>query len=277
MRKRSKGSKKLQTFLLLGVVLSLVFILIFSTVGRQNFSSYHRMALETLGTVQHAVFQGTGGLSFVWRDYIALWNVRQENQLLAEKLRKAQAINDTYREAVATNMRLTSLLELKETLPAPTLTARVIGRDPSIWFKTIIVDRGSSDGIIKGMPAVLAEGVIGQVLDSAPHYSKILLANDPNSAIDALLQESRVQGMIKGRNNFFTMEYVLKNYEIKIDDLVVTSGIGGSFPKGLPIGKVSKVTKNPRGMFQDIEVTSEVDFNRLEYVIILLAENPAAQ
>ncbi|OGR06141.1 MAG: rod shape-determining protein MreC [Deltaproteobacteria bacterium RIFOXYD12_FULL_50_9] len=276
MRKRSKGSKKLQIFLALGVVLSLVFILIFSTVGRRNFSSYHRMALETLGTIQHAVFQGTGGLSFIWRDYFALWNVRQENQLLTEKLREAQALIDKNREAVATNMRLTSLLELKETLPAPTLTARVIGRDPSIWFKTIIIDRGSSDGIMKGMPAVLAEGVIGQVLDSAPHYSKILLANDPNSAIDALVQESRVQGMIKGRNSFFSLEYVLKNYEIKIDELVVTSGIGGTFPKGLPIGKVSKVTKNPRGMFQEIEVTSEVDFNRLEYVIILLAENPLA-
>ena len=73
-----------------------------------------------------------------------------------------------------------------------------------------------------------------------------------------------------------SLKFVSKNYEIKIDELVVTSGIGGTFPKGLPIGKVSKVTKNPRGMFQEIEVTSEVDFNRLEYVIILLAENPLA-
>lgn len=278
MRKRTNRSKKLRMFLVFGVVLPLIFILIFSTVGRKNFSSYHRMALETLGTVEHAIFQGTGGLSFIWRDYVALWKVRQENQVLIEKLRQVQALNDTYREAVATNLRLTSLLELKETLSAPTITARIIGRDPSIWFKTVIIDRGSKDGLIKGMPVVVAEGVVGQILDCAPHYSKILLANDPNSALDALVQESRVQGMLKGqgKKNKFSLEYVLKNYEIKVDDLVITSGMSGPFPKGLSIGKVSKVTKNPRGMFQDVEVTSDVDFNRLEYVIIILAENPLA-
>ncbi len=194
-----------------------------------------------------------------------------------EELDKFKETNIKYREAVATNVRLSKLLQIKDSLPPPTLTAQIVGRDPSLWFRTIIIDRGSSEGVEKGMPVVTVEGVVGQILDTSPNYSKVLLANDPNSAIDVLVQKNRVQGILKGNgSNGFNLLYVLKNADVEKGDAIVTSGLGDIFPKGLPVGKVSEVTKSKRGMFQQIDVEPSVDFSQLEYLIIIMHENSLA-
>ncbi|MCK5340690.1 MAG: rod shape-determining protein MreC, partial [Desulfobulbaceae bacterium] len=162
-------------------------------------------------------------------------------------------------------------------LPPPTITAEIIGKDPSVWFKTIIVNKGSSNGVKKGMPAVTVEGVVGQVMDTSPHYAKILLAIDPNSAIDVLVQKTRVQGIIKGDGEIFKLHYVLKNNNIHPGDKIITSGFGSIFPKGLPLGTVSKAVKSRRGMFQEIEIKPAVDFSQLEYLIIIMKETSLAE
>ena len=172
---------------------------------------------------------------------------------------------------------MSKLLQIKDSLPPPTLTAQIVGRDPSLWFRTIIIDRGSSEGVEKGMPVVTVEGVVGQILDTSPNYSKVLLANDPNSAIDVLVQKNRVQSILKGNGSTgFNLLYVLKNADVEKGDAIVTSGLGDIFPKGLPVGKVSEVTKSKRGMFQKIDVKPSVDFSQLEYLIIIMHENSLA-
>lgn len=278
MRKRGKRTRQLKAFLLFGSLLTFILILLVSTVGRQQFGSSHRFALELLGPVHRFA---TGIVDFYrsrWQDYRALWNVREENKLLLEKLREAETANNRYREAVATNVRLSKLLEFKETLPPPTLASRIIGRDPSFWFQTVIVDRGSSDGVEKGMPVVTIEGVVGQVLTTSPNYAKVLLAIDPNSAIDVLVQRTRARGILKGNGDgTYQLHYVLKNMDIQKEDRIETSELGGIFPKGLLAGTVSKVVKDRRGMFQQIEVEPAVDFNRLEDLIIILKKNPLAE
>ncbi len=276
MRKRIRRTRQIKALLVFGIVLTLILILIVSTVGRDKFNTPHKFALEIIGTAQYAVLQVTSGFNTIWEDYLALINVREENKRLEEKIHKLQAINNSYREAAAENVRLSKLLGIREKLPPPTLTALVIGKDPSLWFKTIIVDRGSSEGVHKGMPVISENGVVGQVMNTSPHYSKILLAIDPNSAIDGLIQNTRVQGMVKGQGSAYNMHYVLKNNAVNKDDHIVSSGLGGVFPKGLPIGTVSKALKTKRGMFQQIEIEPAVDFSQLEYVIIILTENPLA-
>jgi rod shape-determining protein MreC len=168
-------------------------------------------------------------------------------------------------------VRLQKLLELKESLPPPTMTAEIIGKDPSLWFRTLTINRGSSDGVQKGMPVVTVEGVVGQVLTSSPNYSKVLLATDPNSAIDIITQKTRVQGIVKGLGReAFALHYVLKSAVVEKGDYVLTSGLGGVFPKGLMVGTVSDIKKSRRGMFQDIEIEPAVDFSQLEYLIIIM-------
>ncbi|OGQ99838.1 MAG: rod shape-determining protein MreC [Deltaproteobacteria bacterium RIFOXYD12_FULL_55_16] len=274
MRKKNKRARQIRLFLFFGLLLTLFIIMLVSMVSRQEFNAPQKLALEVIGTAQYGMTVATGSLNNVWRNYTALINVREENARLREELRKNKAVNNEYREAVATNVRLAKLLEMKETLPPPTLTAEIIGVDPSQWFKTIIINRGSSDGVQTGMPVVTVEGVVGQVTNTSPHFAKILLAIDPNSALDGLVQKTRVQGIIKGGGAGFHMEYVLKNNEVEKGDLIVTSGIGGIFPKGVPIGTVSKVEKAGRGMFQVIEIEPAVDFSQLEHLIIVMKKDP---
>ncbi len=278
MRKRGRLSKQIKVFLLFGVLLTFILILLVSTVGRQQFGSSHKFALEVIGPLHVIATDTVTYCRNLWEDYKALWKVREENKKLLEELRKAKADNNEYREAVATNVRLRKLLEFKESLPPPTLTAQIVGRDPSLWFQTVVIDRGSSEGVQKGMPVVTIEGVAGQVLSTSPHYSKVLLSIDPNSAIDILVQRTRVRGIIKGTgDNTYQLHYVLKNSDVQEDDQVVTSELGGVFPKGILVGTVSKVIKDRRGMFQQIEVLPAVDFTKLENLIIIMKKNPLAE
>ena len=121
------------------------------------------------------------------------------------------------------------------------------------------------------MPVVTVEGVVGQVLTSSPNYSKVLLATDPNSAIDVITQQTRVQGIVKGLGrDAFALHYVLKSAAVEKGDFIITSGLGGVFPKGLMVGTVSEIRKSPRGMFQDIEIQPAVDFTQLEHLIIIM-------
>jgi rod shape-determining protein MreC len=277
MRKNNKKSKQIQLFFLFGSILTFILILIASTVGRQELNGPQRLALDLIGKGQYVITRLTTGVANVWADYIGLLHVRDENKRLQEELDKFKETNIKYREAVATNVRLSKLLQIKDSLPPPTLTAQIVGRDPSLWFRTIIIDRGSSEGVEKGMPVVTVEGVVGQILDTSPNYSKVLLANDPNSAIDVLVQKNRVQGILKGNGSTgFNLLYVLKNADVEKGDAIVTSGLGDIFPKGLPVGKVSEATKSKRGMFQQIDVEPSVDFSQLEYLIIIMHENSLA-
>ena len=271
MRKRGKRSSQIRAFLLFGCLLTAILILIISMTGRKEFTFPHKLGLEVIGPFQTAISKVSNYAGGFWEKYTSLFSVREENAQLRQELLQYKTANIEYREAVATNVRLQKLLELKESLPPPTLTAEIVGKDPSLWFRTLTINRGSSDGVQKGMPVVTVEGVVGQVLTSSPNYSKVLLATDPNSALDVITQKTRVPGIVKGLGReAFGLHYVLKSAEVEKDDYVLTSGLGGVFPKGLMVGTVSEITKSRRGMFQNIEIEPAVDFSQLEYLIIIM-------
>lgn len=274
MTRKRRKSRLAGPFLLFGLLLTLILILVISTVGRQRFGAPHKLLLELVGSLQLTATEITESCRIIWQDYLALVDVRQENIRLKHEITELQDKNNEFREAHATNIQLRKLLDFKETLPPPTLTASIVGIDPSLWFRTIVVNRGSSDGVEEGMPVATAGGIVGQVLNTSPHYAKILLANDPNSAIDALVQRTRVPGIIKGTgDNAFQLHYVLKNSDVEKGDQVVTSETGGVFPKGLLIGTVTNIIKEQRGMFQHVEVTPAIDFTSIENVIIILKKS----
>jgi len=277
MKKRGKRSRQVRIVLLSGFVLILVFFFIVSALGRGEFSLFHKVGLEVMGAAQSVSTAFTGYFGGVWGNYRELINVREENRRLREELRQYEAATSRYREAVATNVRLEKMLGLKENLPDPTITARVVGRDPSLWFKTLIIDRGSIDGVERGMPAVTVEGIVGQVINTSPNYAKVLLANDPNSAVDVIVQKNRVQGIIKGDGNDFVLHYVLRNSDVEKGDHIITSGLGGVFPKGLPVGQVAEVVRSQRGMFQSIRVEPAADFSQLEHLVIIMKKTSLAE
>ena len=276
MKKNVKKSKRVKFFLLSGITLGLILVLIFiiTSSGRQKFNAPQKAVFDLVGRGQEFITSVTSNLTDVFTSYTSLLDVQEENQKLREELARFKTVNNEYLEAVATNVRLANLLELKESLPAPTLTAEIVGRDKTMWFRTVYINRGSSDGIHQGMPVVTVEGIVGQILNVSPHFSKVLLANDPTSAIDVLIQKNRTHGIIKGIGaEGYQLHYILKKSAIEKSDTIVTSGLDGVFPKGLPVGTVSSVVKNRRGMFQKVSIQPAVDFAELEYLIVIMREN----
>jgi rod shape-determining protein MreC len=277
-RSSSKRSSRFRAFrlvLLSAILLTLTFIFLVSTLGSQKFGILHKMIFEVAGPVQK-VFSGAAGYIGVFKEqYADLLHVREENKRLWNELQEARAAAYKNREALATNARLKKLLQFKETTDLTMLSARVVGKDPSLWFRTVIIDRGSSDGVFKGMPVVTAEGIVGQVITVSPNYAKVLLAIAPSSALDVLLQKTRVRGILKGTGTLiYKLDYVLKTVDVQEGDYVVTAGYGGLFPPGMPVGVVSRVIKKRRGMFLEIEVTPAVDFLTLEEMMIIQQEKP---
>jgi len=276
-RKRGKRFRTFRLVLLSGVLLTVALIFLVIVFGDQKVGPVHKLLFETTGPVQKVVSRAAGSIRSLKKDYLDLLAVRDEKEHLWEELQKCRAAAYQYREAVATNARLRKLLDFKESSGLPTVAARIIGKDPSLWFRSVIIDLGSSEGVAKGMPVVTGDGIVGQVYSTSPNYAKVLLSIAPSSALDVLLQESRVRGILKGTGEeTYRLEYVLKTVEVSVGDHVVTAGYGGLFPTGLPVGVVSRVIKKRRGMFLEIEVTPAVDFETLEDLLVIEQERPPA-
>lgn len=262
---------RLRVLLLAAIVLSLCLVLFSSTLGGR-YGVLHQITLEVLGPLQKTMSRATDSIGDLWDDYLALVAVREENQRLKALLDSYNEKLAQYREAYATYLYLQEELDFRQQADFPPLTARVIGRDPSYWFHTILVDRGENDGVVEGMVALTSHGIVGQVIHVSPNYCKILLANAPSSAIDVIVQKSRVRGILKGAGkNGFVLHYVLKNADVAQGDRIVTAGIGGVFASGIPVGTVSAVHRKQRGMFLEIEVTPAVDFQKLEFLQLNLS------
>lgn len=275
--RRKKKDNPVQRFFVVVILALLAVAAIVTTVGRKEFGLSHRLAFDSLAPLQGLLSEGGNFVAGFWDRYFSLVGVSEENERLREEIKRYVAMNAENREAVATNVRLSQMLDLSHSIDEPTLAAHVVGRDPSLWFKTMTIDKGISAGVEKGMPVVTVEGVVGQVINVSPRFSKVLLAIDPNSAIDAIVQSTRALGIIKGNGLGYRLEYVLKEKEIVADDLVITSGMGGVFPKGLLIGTIADVGKDRRGMFHSIAVRPAVDFRELEYVTVILQASPLAE
>jgi rod shape-determining protein MreC len=185
--------------------------------------------------------------------------LRTENEVLRQQVRALT-------EAGNENVRLTHLLKLTEHTGFKTIGARVIGRDAGNWWKSIQIDRGSNDGLRENLAVLNADGLIGKVVNVSRGEARVLLVIDPNCKVSALLQDSREPGVVAGNQ----MTYVDRNAKIKPGEPVITSGLGGIFPKGILIGTVVKAELNRQGMYQDIEIKPAVDFRRLEEVVVIL-------
>lgn len=154
--------------------------------------------------------------------------------------------------------------------------ARVVGQDPSNLARYIIIDQGSEEGVKTGMPVVTPQGLVGRVTATGTHWAKALLITDATSAVNAVVQSTRATGIVQGDvNGNLTIKYVPQGEAIKIGDLILTSGMGGGFPKRLVIGQVTAVRKHDIELFQEAEIQPSVDFARLEFVLVLKKFTPA--
>jgi rod shape-determining protein MreC len=229
------------------------------------------LLMETSFPLQKAANFIVQSVQGTFQHYIFLVNLEKENRMLKEKIARLQEENHRTNEIRLANERLRQLLQFRERNFPSMIGSEVIGRDPSFWFKSVMIDKGESDGVKKGMAVISPAGVIGQVLKIAPHYATVLLITDYNSEVDCIVERSRAKAIIEGKGeNRCQLKYLLRAEEVAVGDVVVTSGLGGNFPKGLVVGEVKKVDKKGYGVFQYAELVPSVDMTRLEEVFVVV-------
>jgi rod shape-determining protein MreC len=206
----------------------------------------------------------------VFQEYLFLVHVQKENVMLKQRIAELQRENHQMKEMALANERLHKLLQFREKISPSVTAAEVIGQDPSSWFKSVTINKGEKDGVRTGMAVISPEGVVGQILKTAPHYSTVLLITDYNSAIDSIIQRTRAKAIVEGKGeNRCQLKYLLRTDEVIVGDSVVTSGLGGNFPKGLTLGEVREVDKKGHGVFQYAELVPSVNLTKLEEVLVI--------
>jgi len=210
--------------------------------------------------------------------YDTLAGFRAENERLRTRIQALEVERQKLLESQASNSRLTQLLDLRSHLPGKPVTASIIAHSASSWFQSCLLDKGSADGVSKGMAVVTPLGVLGQVASVTPRTAKVLLVTDPNSGIDVLVQRTRARGIVSGSlENGPVLKYVKRSEEVQEGDRLITSGTDGVFPKGMMVGTIIKVTKQHIGLFQFIEVLPAVQAARVEEVLVVGAINSSAK
>jgi len=254
------------------VIISLI-ILSYSVKQPNKDSFFRRLVLEAAAPLADMITVSFKGLDEVWKRYIILVGMEEENR----RLKKDNALLTQeiiqYREGYLEGIRLQKLLALQEKVKYPTITARVIDRDQTSIIKTILINKGTSHGLRVDLPVVADQGVVGRIIEASWHASKILLLIDENSNIDALVEETRIQGILQGAGSSgCSLKYIPKTETVALGNIVISSGLSGLFPKGLLLGVVKNVDKTNSGLFQKIDIAPFVDFARLEEVTVIVLD-----
>ncbi len=258
----------------LSVLLSL-YIIAPAAKGQHRADPIGPLLIAVMRPLQVAIQSTVFGIRDFFGSYVALRGVAAENERLKARVRELESEKSRLLEEEATNKRLRDLMEFRSELAPKAITATVIANSASAYFHTLIIDKGRSSGVEKGMAVISPLGVIGQVVSVTNRNAKVLLVTDSHSGVDAMVQRSRARGLVSGSlDNGPVMKYVKRSDDLKEGDRLVTSGLDGVFPKGLLIGAVSKVNKKNLGLFQYIEVALALDPARVEEVLVVRGNTP---
>lgn len=271
----------------LDYAVAVVLILIPLAILRANLrdpgeaSGFDRAVLRISSPVQAVVTWVVEGIGDLGRRYVWLVDVQEEN-------RELRAENRKLREELAVALRRSSdmsvlekLVGVKAKTAADTVGARVISASATPLFRVtrLKLDRGEGEVEI-GMPVITAEGLVGRIQQTMGGYADVLLSVDPASAIDVELARSGGRGVLSGLGETGSyackLDWLDRDADIQVGDLVITSGLGGAFPAGIPVGHVTKVAAREYALFRDVVVEPLVDFTDLRHVLVLLAPPPPA-
>jgi rod shape-determining protein MreC len=233
-----------------------------------------KIVLEIAAPIQNVMNASVKSIGDAWSRYIVLVGLEEENKNLKKKINDLKSQLALYHEGYLEAQRLRNLLALRDDHNHNFIAARIIGREQIALSKTILIDKGTAHGLDASMPVLAGPGLIGRVIDVSWHAAKVLLLIDESSNIDAIVQRNRTQGIIRGAGSHgYVLKYISKTQDVKEGDVIVSSGIGGVFPKGLMIGAVNHVDRLEAGLFLKIYVTPSIDFSKLEEVLVLASSD----
>jgi len=259
------------------ILLAVPFFFLRANMKRpENLNALDRIVLRISAPIEFAASSLARGVSNLWESYVYLVDVKADNERLSYENARLKEQVHRLEQKETENRELRRLLQLRESLPGDLVSAQVVGKDFTEFFRVtrVVLDRGSRN-IRPHMPVVSPDGVVGAVLRVAGDAIDVQLSVDAAFGIDVEDERTHARGFVRGTGDpsryACKVENVDSRDEVEIGDLLVTSGKGKWFPKGLPVARVTKVVKREPGRDQEIEATPTVNFSRLDAVLILVA------
>ncbi len=241
-----------------------------TTRNPRDYRIYDRVIVAITEPIQALISWSLDRASEGFQNYIFLLDTRRENLTLFEENRRLLNQVASLQEMQHENSRLKNILQFQDEFKLKAVVARVIAKDVSTEFRAIRINRGESSGIQKNMAVLTHEGIVGRVLRTTSTTADVVTVLDLLSAVDAIVERSRSRGVVEGlTDNSCALKFALRTDDIQIGDRLISSGLGGIFPKGVPVGHVTQVSKKSYGIGQEVEVRPSVDFSKLEEVIVV--------
>ena len=261
-------------YLVLAVVVGHVILISAHVNARPGASVLENLTFGVFAKAQRLATSVGNGVVGVWTGYVGLRGLRSENEVLARDVAALQFQLQEQRAMAQRAHRLEQLLEFRQLLALPTMSARVIAADATPYFLTLTVDRGTEDGIRSDQAVLAPTGVVGRVVGQpAARAARVQLLTDRNAAAGALIERTRASGVVMGEDDetSLRMEYVSNLETVWVGDRIVTSGIDGIYPKGFAIGTVTDVAPGV-GLYQTIRIAPAVEFSQLEDVLVVVID-----
>lgn len=263
-------------YLFLAVMLGHILLISAQISSKSGVPVLEEVTFGIFAEVQRAASTGVNSIRHVWASYVALRQVKSENEELKRQLAAAQVDVQQQRALADRSRGLEKLLELRDRTTLKTVAAEIIGAGATPDFRTLTIDKGINDGLRPDMAVISPAGVVGRVVVPSARAAKVQLLIDRNAAAGALIERSRAQGVILGAGDGgLLMDYVPEVADVVVGDIVVTSGIDGIFPKGFVIGRVEVVEKGG-GAYRRIVVKPAADASALEEVLVVVTPAAAA-
>jgi len=264
---------KIRAVVLLGTVAAVCLLLLTLQMRGHAARASDMLAVVTT-PVQSALARINRTTVGVWSTYREWKNVRAENRRLREEAQQLRIEALRVTETVEENQRLRRLLALKAAMPLTTLSGEIIAREWGGWVRSLTVNRGRADHVTRLTAVIAPDGLIGRVVDVRPGASIVQVLTDPASTVGAHVVRTRTQGIVEGEaRGTIRFKYMARDgSSIQVGDLVVTSGGGGLFPRGLPVGRVRAIDDRGSALFHYAELAPAVDFARIDEVLLIVGE-----
>ncbi len=273
---------------LIVVVLALLLLIVFTGDGREQLTPVEDALLALFAPAQTAFSSAGQKLQSFYDAAVSFYELKAENDRLRSEISFLEQQLVQFQELQKENYRYRELLDFSAGSGHRLLAAEVIGRDPSQWFGTITINRGYLDGVKQEMAVITDRGLVGMISTVSPHSSQVLLITDPRLSVSAMIQRTRdpvTVGIVESYAKdpaYLKITYLPLEAKIQPGDVIITSGMGGIFPKGILIGAVAELVQDQPGMVLSALIGPRVNFNRLEEVLIILEaaayeEDPPAE
>ncbi|MFQ5559123.1 MAG: rod shape-determining protein MreC [Nitrospinota bacterium] len=269
------NKKKTDKSVIAALIFFLALVIVAVNIRSDEGTWFESAMISAFAPIQKVVTASFRGARDVIDSYIYLAGVKEKIIDIEERNRELIFENNRLNEIILKYKRVETLHSIKDSFfQYKLLLSNVIGYDPSNWSRMIVIDKGTSDSVQKNMAVITHKSLVGRVVQAMDHHSKILLVTDARSSVDAVIQSTRDRGIVSGTNdNYFTVEYLSVNSEVREGDKIVSSGMGGTVQSGLMIGTVRKVFEQSKGLFKRVEVTPSSDMDRLEEVFVVVSSS----